>query len=231
MAILTIFIFIPGIHIPIAAAITAARLSPLPSVNRVYLHLSGVNNHHVEAALELARALRPMGKPYHSHHISPYKKLEKQFGDGFKLKAWRTMYRGMVEHCCAELRYNGTAGGTAERSLAKTRSDVDFVGVRQGCVLAPSLFNACMDWVLDKVVDQSDCGASVGNTKITDLVFADDAVIFAESLEVLVMALEALHEEAKPLGLEVSWLKTKVQVFGDLLDEAVHADEHVWGIC
>ncbi|KAG0724046.1 hypothetical protein GWK47_005282 [Chionoecetes opilio] len=80
-----------------------------------------------------------------------------------------------------------------------------------------------MDWVLDKVVDQSDCGASVGNTKITDLVFADDAVIFAESLEVLVMALEALHEEAKPLGLEVSWLKTKVQVFGDLLDEAVQS--------
>ncbi|KAG0718569.1 Sphingomyelin phosphodiesterase 3 [Chionoecetes opilio] len=96
-------------------------------------------------------------------------------------------------------------------------------GVRQGCVLAPSLFNACMDWVLDKVVDQSNCGASVGNTKITDLVFADDAVIFAESLKVLVMALEALHEEAKPLGLEVSWLKTKVQVFGDLLDEAVQS--------
>ncbi|KAG0726080.1 Retrovirus-related Pol polyprotein from type-1 retrotransposable element R2 [Chionoecetes opilio] len=99
-------------------------------------------------------------------------------------------------------------------------------GVRQGCVLAPSLFNTCMDWVLGKVVDQSDCGASLGNTKITDLVFADDAVIFAESLEVLVMAFEALHEQAKPLGLEVSWLKTKVQVFGGLLDEtgqSVHA--------
>ncbi|KAG0715783.1 hypothetical protein GWK47_011157 [Chionoecetes opilio] len=44
-------------------------------------------------------------------------------------------------------------------------------------------------------------------------------VIFAESLEVLVMALEVLHEEAKPLGLEVSWLKTKVQVFGDILGQ------------
>ncbi|KAG0717760.1 Endoplasmic reticulum junction formation protein lunapark-B [Chionoecetes opilio] len=46
-----------------------------------------------------------------------------------------------------------------------------------------------------------------------DLKKAFDSVhlIFAESLEVLVMALEALHEEAKPLGLEVSWLKTKVQ--------------------
>ncbi|KAG0717292.1 hypothetical protein GWK47_054745 [Chionoecetes opilio] len=47
-----------------------------------------------------------------------------------------------------------------------------------------------------------------------DLKKAFDSVhlIFAESLEVLVMALEALHEEAKPLGLEVSWLKTKVQI-------------------
>ena len=96
-------------------------------------------------------------------------------------------------------------------------------GVRQGCVLAPSLFSTCMDWVLDKVVDQSHCGASVGNAKITDLVFADDAVIFAESLEVLVMALEALHEETKPLGLQVSWPKTKVQVFGGLLDETVQS--------
>ena len=96
-------------------------------------------------------------------------------------------------------------------------------GVRQGCVLAPSLFNTCMDWVLDRVVDQSHCGASVGNTKITDLVFADDAVILAESLEVLVLALEALHEDAKPLGLQVSWPKTKVQVFGGLLDETVQS--------
>ncbi|KAG0724998.1 Polycomb protein suz12-A [Chionoecetes opilio] len=55
------------------------------------------------------------------------------------------------------------------------------------------------------------------------LFFANDAVIFAESLEVLVMALEALHEEAKPLGLEVSWLKTKVQVFVGLLDETVQS--------
>ena len=76
-------------------------------------------------------------------------------------------------------------------------------GVKQGCVLAPSLFNTCTDRLLGRVVNQSHNGASVGNIKITDLVFADDAVIFAESMEILVMALKALHEEAKPLGLLV----------------------------
>ena len=65
-------------------------------------------------------------------------------------------------------------------------------GVRQGCVLAPTLFNACMDWVLDRTVDQSSCGTSIGDFKVTDLDFADDAVIFAETLEVLVVALETL---------------------------------------
>ncbi|XP_045135735.1 cytochrome c oxidase assembly protein COX18, mitochondrial-like isoform X2 [Portunus trituberculatus] len=70
-----------------------------------------------------------------------------------------------------------------------------------------------MDWVLGRVVDQSHCGASASNTEITNYVFVDDAVIFAESLEVLVMALEALHEEVMPLELQVSWPKTKIQIF------------------
>ena len=58
-------------------------------------------------------------------------------------------------------------------------------------MLAPSLFNTCMDWVIGRVEEQTHCGASDGNTKITDLVFADDAAIFTESLEVLVMAATA----------------------------------------
>ena len=67
----------------------------------------------------------------------------------------------------------------------------------------------------------TNCGASIGNTEITYVIFADDAAIFTESLEVLVMALEALHEEVKPLGLKVSWAKTKV--FGGVLDENVQS--------
>ena len=69
-----------------------------------------------------------------------------------------------------------------------------------------------------RTCEQSHCGASVGNTEIKDLVYADDAVIFAESL----------HEETKPLGHKVSWFKTKAQVFGGVLDETVQS-VHVCG--
>ncbi len=98
-------------------------------------------------------------------------------------------------------------------------------GVRQGCVLAPTLFNVCMDWVLGRTVDGSSCGASVGDIKVTDLDFADDAVIFAETLGVVELALETLSEESKPLGLAVSWAKTKAIDFGNFLgreQQSVH---------
>ena len=34
-------------------------------------------------------------------------------------------------------------------------------------------------------------------------------------LEILVLALEILHEESSQLGLEINWSKTKLQVFHD----------------
>ena len=72
-------------------------------------------------------------------------------------------------------------------------------------------------------MDQSHCEASVDSTEITYLVFANDVVVFAELLEVLVMALEALHKEAKMLGFQISWAKTKTDMFRGLLDETVQS--------
>ena len=107
----------------------------------------------------------------------------------------RRLIQCIARHCGIFCRIPAEIIGLLTSMYSGTESAVNCEGgvsiffpvhkrVRQGCVLAPLLFNSCMDWVLGRVVDQSHCGASVGNTKITDLVFADNAVIFTESLEV-----------------------------------------------
>ena len=78
-----------------------------------------------------------------------------------------------------------------------------------------------MDWILGRMSERSCCGASFGHVKISDLDFADDAVIFAETLNILLGALEVLNESSELLGLRVSWVKTKIQAFNDILDAAV----------
>ena len=69
--------------------------------------------------------------------------------------------------------------------------------------------------------ERSSCSASFGNVKISDFGFADDAVIFAETLGILLGALEVLNEESQSLGLRVSWVKTKIQAFNDILDAVI----------
>ena len=76
-----------------------------------------------------------------------------------------------------------------------------------------------MDHVLGWLSEKSGCGVSFETVRIIDLDFADDA----ETNEVLSCgaALELVSEEAEPIGLRVSWIKTKVQAFGDILDATI----------
>ena len=79
--------------------------------------------------------------------------------------------------------------------------------VRQGTVLAPTLFNACVDWILERISERSRCGGSFVNVKISQFDFTDDSVIFAETLDILMGALETLNEVLQPLGLQLSKIK------------------------
>ena len=78
-----------------------------------------------------------------------------------------------------------------------------------------------MDWILERMSERSSCSASFENVKISDLSFADDAVIFVETLDILLRVLEVLIEESELLELRVSWVKTKIQAFNGILDAAV----------
>lgn len=60
------------------------------------------------------------------------------------------------------------------------------------------------EWIGHQVViDQSLYTVLVGNIKVTDHVFVDDAVLLMESVKALVMAHKLLHEEVKSLELKL----------------------------
>ncbi|CAH1239246.1 OIT3 [Branchiostoma lanceolatum] len=91
-------------------------------------------------------------------------------------------------------------------------------GVRQGCVLAPTLFNIAIDHVMSRTVGRGMCGTTYGEHTFSDMDYADDVALLAELLEALVSTLEIFSAESQTLGLEVSWLKTKLQSLSDFLD-------------
>ena len=66
------------------------------------------------------------------------------------------------------------------------------------------------------------------NVKSSDVYFAVDAVIFAETLDILLGVLEVLNEESELMGLRVSWFKTTLQAFNDILDAAILSVPGCW---
>ena len=65
---------------------------------------------------------------------------------------------------------------------------------------------------MGRTVSSSSSGAAFRDERFTDFYF-DDAVIFVETMEVLVASLGVLSKESESLGLWVSWVKTEIQNF------------------
>lgn len=87
------------------------------------------------------------------------------------------------------------------------------IGVRQGCVMSPWLFNIFMDKCI-KLAEENGSGVSVGMLVIWILLYADDALLVAESEEKLQEMLNRLEESTKKMDLRINISKTKVMVFG-----------------
>nr|CAB3230289.1 craniofacial development protein 2-like [Phallusia mammillata] len=95
--------------------------------------------------------------------------------------------------------------------------------VRQGCVLSPLLFITTIDYVMRKAMNYPKFGISWTNHKrLTDLDFADDIALLAESMTDLQEMTNSFAKNAATAGLSINSDKTKLLRVGGETQSNVH---------
>ena len=67
-------------------------------------------------------------------------------------------------------------------------------GLRQGCILSPTLFNITLDYIMKRAMEGRE-GIQVGERSLKDTEYADDAALLAETLMAVVALTNYLANE------------------------------------
>ena len=110
--------------------------------------------------------------------------------------------KGLYSNATSAVFNNGSIGEWFQAS----------VGVRQGCLLSPTLFNIFLERNMTDALDGHAGTVSIGGRPLTNLRFADDIDGLAGSEEELRELLGRLEKASKDYGMEISGEKTKIMM-------------------
>ena len=119
---------------------------------------------------------------------------------------------GKTDHLICLLR-NLYAGQEATVSTAHGTTDWFQIGkgVRQACILLPCLFNFYAECVMQNAgLDEAQAAIKIARRNISNLSYADDTTLMAESKEEPKSLLMKVNEESEKAGLKLSIQKTKI---------------------
>ena len=86
-------------------------------------------------------------------------------------------------------------------------------GVRQGCILSPQLFNVYTEIILRIALREGE-GINIGGRRISNLRYADDTVLLADSQPELQDLLDRVRQVSEQYGLLLNVKKTKIMISG-----------------
>ena len=132
-------------------------------------------------------------------------------------KLWKIQEMGIPDHLTCLLR-NLYAGQKA--TIRTGHGTIDWfqigIGVCQGCILSPCLFNLYAEYIMRNAeLDEAQAGIKVAERNINNLRFADDTTLMAEREE-LKRLLIKVKEESEKVGLKLNIQKTKIMASGPI---------------
>ena len=90
-------------------------------------------------------------------------------------------------------------------------------GECQGCILSPCLFNLYAEYIArNDRLDESQVGIKIAKRNITNLRYANDTTLKAESEQELKSLLMKVKEESEIVGLKLNIQKTKIMTSGPI---------------
>ena len=88
----------------------------------------------------------------------------------------------------------------------------------QGRILSPCLFNFCAEYIMRNTgLEETQAGIKIAWRNISNLRYADDTTVMAESEEELKSLLMKVKEESEKVGLKLNIQKTKIMACGPSL--------------
>ena len=85
-------------------------------------------------------------------------------------------------------------------------------GVRQGCILSPSLYNLYAEDIMRTALEEKVWGVKVGGVRRSNLRYADYTTLLSSSKEELLRMISAVKEASQPRGLLLNVKKTQIMV-------------------
>ena len=90
-------------------------------------------------------------------------------------------------------------------------------GVRQGCILSPCLFSLYAEHIMrDAALEQAQAGIKIAGRNVSNLRYADDTTLMAESEDELKNLLMKMKEENEKVSLKLNIQKTKITASGPI---------------
>ena len=86
--------------------------------------------------------------------------------------------------------------------------------VRQGCILSPCLFNLYAEYIMRNAgLEETQDGIKIAGRNISNLRYADDTTLMAESESLLMK----VKEESEKVGLNLNIQKTKIMASSPII--------------